>query len=273
LQRVIVMDAVGDKTFVEIRAPSVKDTYTRLGKLLEAIKTLHATGISHGDLHGRNIRVNSTDPSKVFLVDFGLVEKGINEEDLPELCSRAVVPHQETDTIVKNFCIATGVGVTDTDFWIALFRRLGADPNRLDEATLSAVKKIGQESVATLLGRVNQLLKELSPENGQKTKDAIIKLKKTPTARLVETEIKDALAQARNMIITRWRLIDLTRKVVVNRAPVDLDELKENFALAKAALAEKNPTNDPGIAAFIQKLIREMEDKLNNVEQNSSTAI
>jgi tRNA A-37 threonylcarbamoyl transferase component Bud32 len=141
LQRVIVMDAVGDKTFDEIRTPSVKDTYTMLGKLLEAIKTLHATGISHGDLHGDNIRVNSADPSKVFLVDFGLVETRINKKDLSELCFRATVPHRETDTIVKNFCIATGVGVIDSDFWIALFRRLGADPNGLDEATLSAVKK------------------------------------------------------------------------------------------------------------------------------------
>jgi tRNA A-37 threonylcarbamoyl transferase component Bud32 len=151
LQRVIVMDAVGDKTFSEIPQPTVQDTYTRLGKLLEAIKTLHATGISHGDLHGNNIRVNSADPSKVFLVDFGLVEKGINEEDLSKLCFRASVPHRETDTIVKNFCIATGVGVIDSDFWIALFRRLGADPNGLDDATRSAVEKIRQESVATLL--------------------------------------------------------------------------------------------------------------------------
>jgi uncharacterized protein YutE (UPF0331/DUF86 family) len=207
------------------------------------------------------------------LVDFGLVRKGINEQDLSWLCIGADVPHRAKDPFVKGFCIATAVGVIDSDFWIELFRRLGADPNGLDDATRSAVEKIKQESVATLLGRVNQLLKELSPENGQKTKDAIIKLKKTPTARLVETEIKDALAQARNMIITRWRLIDLTRKVVVNRAPVDLDELKENFAVAKAALTVENPTNDPGIAAFIQKLIREMEDKLNNVQQNSSTAI
>jgi predicted Ser/Thr protein kinase len=166
VQRVIVMDAVGDKTFMEIAAPSVIDTYTRLGKLVEAIKTLHATGISHGDLHGNNIRVNSADPSKVFLVDFGRVEKGINEEDLSSLCFGADVPHQETDTIVKDFCIATGVGVIDSDFWIALFRRLGAGPTGLDDATRSAVEKIKQESVATLLGRVNQLLKELSPENG-----------------------------------------------------------------------------------------------------------
>jgi tRNA A-37 threonylcarbamoyl transferase component Bud32 len=210
VQKVIVMDAVGDKTFTEIPAPSVKDTYTRLGKLVEAIKTLHATGISHGDLHGNNIRVNSADPSKVFLVDFGLVEEGINEKDLSELCFRAAVPHQQTDTIVKNFCIATGVGVIDSDFWIALFRRLGADPNGLDDATRSAVEKIKQESVATLLGRVNQLLKELIPENGPQTLNAIYKLQKTPTARPVETEINGALAQVRKLIETWRRLSDLT---------------------------------------------------------------
>ncbi len=275
VQKVIVMDAVGDKTFTEIPAPSVKDTYTRLGKLVEAIKTLHATGISHGDLHGNNIRVNSADPSKVFLVDFGLVEKGINEKDLSELCFRAAVPHREEDPFVNGFCIATGVEVIDSDFWIELFRRLGDDPTGLDEATLTAVEKIRQESVDTLLGRVNQLLKELSPENGEKTKIAILtlqkKLQKTATGRL-ETEMEGALVKAKEMQETKRRLINLTYEVVSFFRPNDLDKLKVNFAEAEAALAKENPTNDPGIAAYIQKLIREMEDEVKKVEQKSMEA-
>jgi hypothetical protein len=45
-----------------------------------------------------------------------------------------------------------------------------------------------------------------------------------------------------------------------------------NFAKAEAAFAKENPTNDPGIAAYIQKLIREMEDEVKKVEQRSMEA-
>lgn len=77
----LVIEKVGDSDWRSFPHKLDDDFYTRAATLMEAIKTLHSTGIRHGDLHASNIRLDSQDPTKIYIIDFGLAgDSGISRK-------------------------------------------------------------------------------------------------------------------------------------------------------------------------------------------------
>ena len=74
----LAMNKLGDSDWATVMSDPgnhvpLAHAYFRFSKLLLALKSLHYLGFGHNDLHEKNVRVIRTDPSKVFLIDFGFL--------------------------------------------------------------------------------------------------------------------------------------------------------------------------------------------------------
>ena len=104
--RVIIMDRVGDMEWGEFRHKLDRHYRTRLLNLLDTIEQVHATGFIHDDIKGANIRINSSNPNEVILIDFGQARPFIDEEGRHSLdpgASRAIDMRKFLGTIHESF--------------------------------------------------------------------------------------------------------------------------------------------------------------------------
>jgi serine/threonine protein kinase len=89
-KRMLVMTRMGDVNWKQISHQVDGHLYRRMARLLEIIQQLHDLGILHYDIKGDNVRVDSNDPNKVFLIDFGNSVSYVNEDGKVNslLCAR-----------------------------------------------------------------------------------------------------------------------------------------------------------------------------------------
>lgn len=67
------MEQVGDMNWADLGEDvPIGDMFARFSALLRSLKLLHSRGFNHGDLKRNNVRVQPDDPTKVWLVDFGM---------------------------------------------------------------------------------------------------------------------------------------------------------------------------------------------------------
>ena len=101
--KILVMDKVGDSDWMSDSSVPLDWTYTRFVQLLKAVEQLHAIGFAHRDIRTCNVRVDKSDPRKIFLVDFGIAEsilytadKWPRKLDLDNMVD--FLPHEEPAT-------------------------------------------------------------------------------------------------------------------------------------------------------------------------------
>jgi hypothetical protein len=118
---------------------------------------LHATGLSHGDLKYYSIRVEKSDPEKIYLTDFNHASLGGAEADRKALHNLVLV--EDDNEYLEVICKSLDSGVMDYDFWIPLLRRLAVE----GEVRGDKIKARLQEITITLNGRTQRELRSRVP--------------------------------------------------------------------------------------------------------------
>ena len=158
----IVMDRVGDHMWIDFVKEVNSDFYRRMASLITAYRDLHAMGLSHMDVKGDNIRVDSQDPTKVWLVDFGLtqslMEEGTNNRseffrtqmDLEKVLEMLIIPTAGRKEWMKEFRmevdrLKTAQDEFRYDYWIDKFNHL-AD-SFVPEVRDASIREHGAEEI------------------------------------------------------------------------------------------------------------------------------
>lgn len=80
--KILVMDLLGpsiDNFVSKYKRFDLKTTILIMIQLLESIKYIHNSGYIHRDIKPKNLVINSSDPSKISIIDFGLSIKFIKD--------------------------------------------------------------------------------------------------------------------------------------------------------------------------------------------------
>jgi tRNA A-37 threonylcarbamoyl transferase component Bud32 len=85
-QRVIVMEHVGDRDWLSLRFDKqvrTDEKYLRFSKVLKALELLHSMGLWHHDVQESNVRIDSKNTDRVFLVDFEFTRPWYEDHEDP----------------------------------------------------------------------------------------------------------------------------------------------------------------------------------------------
>jgi serine/threonine protein kinase len=124
----MVMDLVGDIDWKEFPHKANREFFIRAAKLIEAVKLLHDTGLRHGDLHQGNIRIESKDPTKVYLIDFGSSGDdtvSTRKKDMVRVARALKVILGENSDFEKEMLELTKSETPRYDYWILYFSTQG----------------------------------------------------------------------------------------------------------------------------------------------------
>ena len=147
--QILVMEKVGDADWDSLNssetAVSFVDVFTRLSAFVKAMKALHVAGFLHLDLHQGNVRILSSDPSYIRIIDFGrsrtstAIGSSRESDYLRFVSSSGSVLWRIReefdidwlmDAVVLNFVLRPRLNCVDYDFWIWIFEKLenGSSP-------------------------------------------------------------------------------------------------------------------------------------------------
>jgi serine/threonine protein kinase len=135
MQRVIVMERMGDVTWHAGVLKFDKSFYLRFARLIEGVKLLHEKGFVHRNLSSRNVMVRHADPVFVAMIDFGSAMPWIEGEteflsrqnDMIQLCEMVeliAISEWYPDWLGGMMEEMAGLGPTDRpdyEKWITFF--------------------------------------------------------------------------------------------------------------------------------------------------------
>jgi hypothetical protein len=98
-------------------------------------------GLWHGELHGGNFRIKLTDPTALYLRDFGRtrVDEAKQRQDIENLCLRVRFPNQNGDECLEALCVAV--------------------------ETIARMRGIKQAAIDHFAQKINQLKQSLTTRN------------------------------------------------------------------------------------------------------------
>ena len=176
----------------------MKHLHIRLAYALAALRALHATGLSHGDLKYYSIRVEKSDPEKVYLTDFNHASLGGAEADLKALHNLVLV--EDDNEYLEVICKSLDSGVMDYDFWIPLLRRLAVEGEVRGDKIKARLQEIREEADKDFELGLAQLEINLTPENAEETLKALNRMLESAYNGLeFEREIDQTMRQIRQV--------------------------------------------------------------------------
>jgi hypothetical protein len=135
--RVLVMDRRGDAEWSDIPMVESREFNMRFSRLIEIVRDMHDRGFVHNDIKPMNIRISTTYPAAVTLIDFDQAEPFIDSrgfhlgsasriKDMEGILAIAVATEGPKTWLPEFYQDVKSLGLTDRpnyEKWIAFFRR------------------------------------------------------------------------------------------------------------------------------------------------------